>query len=191
MCNTQPENRAGNLQVNLTGHKEETIAIGNGDSILSTVMVDILLVFSVYHADPQYGSCSRDKMTTLNAMNTARRLLQTRSGDGLWYVELLPGFLFRKRMELFYKMFLGTYFHICGTCGMDCVVTNESDMTTSHKKGILDENLRVRGVDGLRIADASTFPHIPSAPISATAMAVGMAAGMLINEKFVSTSSCT
>jgi choline dehydrogenase-like flavoprotein len=37
-----------------------------------------------------------------------------------------------------------------------------------------------QGVDGLRIADASVFPWIPSAPIAATAMAVGVNAARLI-----------
>ena len=35
-------------------------------------------------------------------------------------------------------------------------------------------------VDGLRVADASVFPWIPSGPIAATAMAVGVRAAELI-----------
>jgi choline dehydrogenase len=45
---------------------------------------------------------------------------------------------------------LGTAFHPCGTCAMGAVV---------------DEELRVYGVDGLRVADASIFPaHVTNNP---------------------------
>jgi hypothetical protein len=49
--------------------------------------------------------------------------------------------------------------------------------------GIVDNTLRVRGIENLRIADASVIPHIPSAPIAATAMALGLAAGQMVNAK--------
>ena len=42
--------------------------------------------------------------------------------------------------------------------------------------GVVDESLRVNGVSGLRVADASVFPCIPSGPIAAVCMAVGEAA---------------
>ena len=47
-------------------------------------------------------------------------------------------------------------------------------------KGVVDANLRVLGVTGLRVADASVFPCIPSGPIAATCMAVGEAAFRLL-----------
>lgn len=44
-----------------------------------------------------------------------------------------------------------TFFHTCGTCAMG-----------SGEQSVVDPSLRVRGVDGLRIADASIIPVIPS-----------------------------
>jgi choline dehydrogenase len=44
-----------------------------------------------------------------------------------------------------------TFFHTCGTCAMG---TDEN--------AVVDPWLRVRGIDGLRIADASVIPVIPS-----------------------------
>jgi choline dehydrogenase len=38
---------------------------------------------------------------------------------------------------------------------------------------VLDERLRVRGVAGLRVADASVFPRIPRANTNAPAIMVG------------------
>ena len=41
---------------------------------------------------------------------------------------------------------------------------------------VVDDELRVLGVKRLRVADASVMPHIPSGPVAATCMAVGVAA---------------
>jgi choline dehydrogenase len=54
--------------------------------------------------------------------------------------------------------------------------------------GVVDEELRVHQVDKLRVADASVFPHIPSAPIASIVMAVGLAAGEMISRDAVSSS---
>ena len=40
------------------------------------------------------------------------------------------------------------------------------------KNAVVDSELRVQGVEGLRIADASIFPSIPSANTAAPAMMV-------------------
>ena len=45
---------------------------------------------------------------------------------------------------------------------------------------VVDPELRVYGVSGLRIADASVFPAIPSGPIAAVCMAVGEGAARLL-----------
>ena len=44
-----------------------------------------------------------------------------------------------------------TFFHTCGTCAMG-----------NGKHAVVDPLLQVRGIDGLRIADASVIPIIPS-----------------------------
>jgi choline dehydrogenase len=51
----------------------------------------------------------------------------------------------------------GTVFHPCGTAAMGSV---------------LDPDLRLRGIDGLRVADASAFPLIPSPNIQPAVMLV-------------------
>jgi choline dehydrogenase-like flavoprotein len=47
---------------------------------------------------------------------------------------------------------------------------------------VVDYKLRVLGVNGLRVADASVMPHIPSGPISATCMAMGAACAEFLHE---------
>lgn len=121
-----------------------------------------------------------------SALGSVRRLCseyRAKSGRAFWFLELLPGPLFLycfspASFNAFYKMFVGTYFHYCGTCRMEMAPpVGMSHPARSHR---VDEHLRVRGVDGLRIADASVFPWIPSAPIAATSMAVGVNASRLI-----------
>jgi choline dehydrogenase len=59
--------------------------------------------------------------------------------------------LSRFEREAFVRQACDTFFHTCGTCAMG---TDEN--------AVVDPSLRVRGVDGLRIADASVIPIIPS-----------------------------
>ena len=44
----------------------------------------------------------------------------------------------------------------------------------------MDLELRVRGVEGLRVADASVMPVIPNAPLNATVLAIAEKAAQLI-----------
>ncbi len=62
-----------------------------------------------------------------------------------------------------------TVFHPCGTCRMGC-----------DPASVVDERLCVRGVTGLRVADASIFPTIPSGNTNAPAIMVGERASELI-----------
>ena len=61
-------------------------------------------------------------------------------------------------------------FHQCGTCRMG------DDPATS----VVDGKLKVRGVYGLRVADASIFPTIPSGNINAPSIMVGEKVAELI-----------
>jgi choline dehydrogenase len=62
-----------------------------------------------------------------------------------------------------------TYFHPVGTCRIG-----------ADEHAVVDTALRVRGVEGLRIADASVMPAIPSANTNATVLAVAERAAELI-----------
>jgi choline dehydrogenase len=45
---------------------------------------------------------------------------------------------------------------------------------------VTDPQLRVRGITGLRVADASVMPVIPNAPLNATVLAIAEKAASLI-----------
>ena len=65
----------------------------------------------------------------------------------------------------------GSVFHLCGTCRMG----------PDKRNAVVDPGLRVHGVDGLRVVDASVFPNITSANTNApTIMLAHRAAQMIL-----------
>ena len=62
-----------------------------------------------------------------------------------------------------------SYLHPVGTCAMG-----------SGAEAVVDAELRVRGVRGLRIADASVMPAIPSANTNAPSIMIGELASRLL-----------
>lgn len=118
-------------------------------------------------------------------------------------IQILPGPVFGycdtfDQFQSFAGSLTSTYFHPCGTLPMRIEEVNgakeqsvegspggnnHGDIERNHPKGwVVDEYLRVRDVKGLRIADASVIPSIPSSPIAAACMCVGVAAGMFMTE---------
>jgi len=74
-------------------------------------------------------------------------------------------------------------------CYIKYVCTNDYHYVGSAKMGpmtdptaVVDERLRVRGVSGLRVADASVMPSVPRANTMAPAMMVGWRAAEFIKE---------
>ena len=61
--------------------------------------------------------------------------------------------------------------HPSGTCRMG-----------PDEDSVVDPRLRVRGVEGLRVADTSIIPRIPRANTNATAMMIGDKAAAMIRE---------
>jgi choline dehydrogenase len=66
---------------------------------------------------------------------------------------------------------VGSYWHPAGTCRMG---------PAGDPGAVVDPRLRVHGVTGLRVADASVMPVIPNAPLNATVLAVAEKAAALI-----------
>jgi len=66
-----------------------------------------------------------------------------------------------------------TVYHVSGTCRMGA---------PDDPLAVLDPELRVRGVPGLRVADASVFPTIPSVNPVITVMLVAERAADLIRQ---------
>jgi choline dehydrogenase len=67
----------------------------------------------------------------------------------------------------------GTIFHPVGTCRMG----------RDAKTAVVDNHLRVFGIDGLRVVDASVFPNITSANTNAPTMMLAWRAADLISKE--------
>jgi choline dehydrogenase len=65
---------------------------------------------------------------------------------------------------------VGSYYHPAGTCRMG-----------SAADAVVDTQLRVRGVAGLRVADASVMPVLPNAHPNVTVLAIAERAAELIS----------
>lgn len=75
----------------------------------------------------------------------------------------------RDQLREFARQVAGTYHHQVGTCKMGI-----DDLS------VVDPQLRVRGVTGLRVADASIIPSVPSGNTNAPAIMIGEKAADLI-----------
>jgi choline dehydrogenase len=69
----------------------------------------------------------------------------------------------------FVKQTVGTYFHPAGTCAMG-----------NSEQSVVDDQLRVRGITGLRVVDASVMPSLPSNNPLATVYGIAERAATLI-----------
>lgn len=81
-----------------------------------------------------------------------------------------PGVLSDEQIEAWIRAEVQHVYHAAGTCRMG-----------REDEGVLDERLRVRGVDGLRVADASSFPRVPGGNTNAPAIMVGERAAEFIS----------
>jgi choline dehydrogenase len=75
----------------------------------------------------------------------------------------------------FLRRTAGSYFHPAGTCRIG-----------SDDFAVVDPELRVHGIDGLRVVDASVMPSLVSAPPNAAVLGIAERAADLIKSDVVS-----
>jgi choline dehydrogenase len=104
--------------------------------------------------DPRYLSDpdGHDAATLLRGLRLARRVLAQEPLAAFVDAEILPGEAARTDDELLahVRALSQTLYHPAGTCRMG-----------SDDGSVVDPQLRVRGIDGLRVADASVMPKLP------------------------------
>jgi choline dehydrogenase len=83
-------------------------------------------------------------------------------------------------LEAFARAKGGTVFHPTSTCRMG-----------SDERSVVDERLRVRGIDGLRVVDASVMPRVVSTNTNAAAIMIGEKGAALIHEDSAGTAART
>ncbi len=106
----------------------------------------------------------RDRQTLVAGIRMLREIYSQPSFRDLWEAEVLPGAAASGEKELleFARAAGGTVFHCVGTCRMG-----------SDARSVVDPQLRVRGVEGLRVIDASVMPIVTSANTNAAALMIG------------------
>jgi choline dehydrogenase len=132
--------------------------------------------------DPNYLGDPRDLSAITNAIIKTNQIFDNAKAypSKLWHLNVLPGIFFNSRKSIentidYIRNFATTYYHPCGTCRM---AINQHD-----RNAVVDEDLRVIGVNKLRVADASVICHIPNVPIAKLCMVIGVAAAeRLTNE---------
>jgi len=122
---------------------------------------------------PKYLTEEIDRRVLVAAMRFARRLLAAQPLQPYYDHEDFPGPHVQTDDELLgaAKERGTTTFHPMGTCRMG----PENDPTS-----VVDDQLRVRGLDGLRVVDASIMPMMLSANINAATMMIADKASDLI-----------
>jgi choline dehydrogenase len=125
--------------------------------------------------DANHFAAAIDRISAVSLFRWLRRLGQ-QSPLSSWIVaETVPGPAIESDDDILSNAIGlgGTSFHICGTCRMG-----------SDAESVLDPELRVRGVEGLRVVDTSIMPTIVSGNTNAPAMVIGLrAADFIISSK--------
>ncbi|TEA10645.1 Dehydrogenase xptC [Colletotrichum sidae] len=137
-----------------------------------TVKINSSDPFAPPTIDPRYFSHPYDGRVLVESLRFNRKLIATEAVQALGATETLPGTGVQTDEDIlnFIKGVTSTEFHYAGTCAM----------LPRSLGGVVDAELKVYGIDGLRVVDASIMPLLPSAHTQATVYAIAEKAADLI-----------
>ena len=109
-------------------------------------------------------SAQLDREVTLEAMRITRRIMTASPMRDIASDEIAPGVNIQSDDELldWVRNNAETTYHPVGTCKMG-----------SDPMAVVDDQLRVRGIEGLRVADASIMPTLTSGNTNAPSIMIG------------------
>ncbi|MGV9664818.1 GMC family oxidoreductase [Nocardia niigatensis] len=121
--------------------------------------------------DPNYLADQNDLDTLAYGMELTREVMAAKSISAAVDTEISPGPQYPDRTDLAAEVpnRATTVYHPVGTCRMGV-----------DDRAVVDPMLRVRGVDGLRVADASIMPTIVGGNTNAATMMIGEHAASVI-----------
>ena len=122
---------------------------------------------------PNYLAHETDRRVIVRGIGLARRLMRTQPLAPYFVREALPGDDVRTEAEVldFARGIGTTAFHLVGTCRMG---------PATDPGAVVDDRLRVRGIEALRVADASIMPLMTSANTNAATLMIGEKAADMI-----------
>jgi choline dehydrogenase len=114
---------------------------------------------------PNYLSHPVDRRTMIGGVRLARKLLNTPELAPYMDHETLPGTDVETDDEIleFLRQYGSTVWHLIGTSKMG---------PRSNPMAVVDDELRVHGISGLRVVDASIMPSMPSANTYASTLMI-------------------
>ncbi|MER8440381.1 GMC family oxidoreductase N-terminal domain-containing protein [Mesorhizobium sp. M1312] len=114
--------------------------------------------------DPNYWSDPYDRDMSIKGLRLAREIMRQKALAPYVLREVLPGPTLTSDDELFDYACRSskTDHHPVGTCRMG-----------HDAMSVVTPDLRLRGIEGLRVCDASVMPHIPSSNTNAPTIMVG------------------
>jgi choline dehydrogenase len=124
--------------------------------------------------DPNYLDEQADIDVLVSGMELIREAMAAKSMFGGVEVEVSPGPGYSTRADLAKEVLnrATTVYHPVGTCRMGV-----------DERAVVDPQLRVRGVEGLRVADASIMPSIVGGNTNAASMMIGEHAASLMRAR--------
>jgi choline dehydrogenase len=113
---------------------------------------------------PNYLSAELDRTVLVDGLQLARRIAQQAPIRAFIDSEYLPGEAVQTDAEMleYARTYGGTIFHPIGTAKMG-----------RDPMAVVDEQLRVHGIDGLRVADAAVMPTMVSGNTNAACIMIG------------------
>nr|WP_238401115.1 GMC oxidoreductase [Alloalcanivorax marinus] len=120
---------------------------------------------------PNYFADPFDRKVIVEGVKILREIAAQAPFRDLWDLEMEPGAGVVNDDDLWdaVRHKGGTVFHCVGTCRMG-----------SDDRAVVDPQLRVRGVQGLRVVDASVMPVVTSANTNAPSLMIGEKGAALI-----------
>lgn len=119
--------------------------------------------------DANFLSTASDMRAMLRCVEMCRDIGNSAGLAAFRKREVMPGNLRGAEMENFIRNAAGTYFHASCTARMG-----------RDEQSVVDGQLKVYGIDGLRIADASVMPEITTGNTMAPTVIIGERAGEIL-----------
>jgi choline dehydrogenase-like flavoprotein len=126
--------------------------------------------------DPRYISTPYDLEAAIQAAKFTRKIANTKPYTDVWVKEFDPGSATEtdEQWEKYVRDNIFTFYHPLGTCAM----------LPKEDGGVVDSQLRVYGVEGLRVVDASVIPMIVSAHIQTAVYGIAERAAEMIAGRY-------
>ena len=163
-------------------HRGKLVEYGHGYAVHTCVLrpksrgeIRISNTGNGFEIDNQFFSDPQDAATLVEGIRVARSIFSAPSFDSYRGVEMLPGKEVQSDDEIleYLRAEALTVYHPAGSCKM-----GTDDMAV-----VAPDTLKVRGIENLRIADASIMPYLISGNTNAPSMMIAQRAATMILNK--------